>query len=116
MVTGVFMETCCGVIVNCAALLPAGIVTDAGTGAAGDVLESATTVPPGGAFTLSSTVTVSVPPGASTWLGLQMIVDMAGSMTVTVVVTFFEPFMLAVSVTLAFDGMENVVSGTDAVV
>ena len=99
-----------------AALLPAGIVTDAGTGAAGDVLERETTVPPGGAFTLSSTVTVSTPPGASTWLGLQMITDIAGVRTVTVAFTFFEPFMLAVKVTLAFDWMENVVSGTDALV
>jgi hypothetical protein len=35
---------------------------------------------------------------------------------VTVVVTFVEPFMLAVRVTLAFAWMENVVSGTDALV
>src|SRR3954462_9133681 len=99
MVTGVFPVTCCVVIVNTAASLPAGIVMDAGTGAAGDVLESDTTVPPGGAFAFISTVNVSTPPGAGTWLELTIITVIAGLTTVRAVVTFVEPFMLAVRVT-----------------
>ena len=82
IVTGVALVTEFVVIVNCALVLPAGIVTFAGTLATDDdVVLSDTTAPPAGAAPVSVTVPWEVSP-PTTLAGMTPSEDKAADMTV----------------------------------
>ena len=65
MATGVLAATGCVLTVNVAVVAPAATVTEAGTPAAGLLVESVTTAPPAGAAPFRVTVPVAEPPPAT---------------------------------------------------
>jgi len=93
-VTGVAAVTALVVTVNVALVAPAATVTLAGTAAADELLERATTAPPLGAAPLSATVPVDCAP-PFTVVGLRVTEDSAtapAGLTVSKVVTVVPPY------------------------